>query len=157
MSTLLIVHVGLSFMALGLGAVAIAELYASEAKIGTWLFLATGFLATVTGFFLPFETVTPAVAVGIISTLVFILLTAAFAIFRYKTFWRAVYAVCVVISVYFLVFVTVAQAFLKIDFLKALAPTGKEPPFAVAQLIVLVAFIVIGRKAVKRFYPRMTS
>lgn len=154
MSTLLIVHVGLSFMALGLGAVAIAELYASESKIGTWLFLVTGFLTTLTGFFLPFESITPPVAVGIISTLVFVLLTAAFSIFRYKSFWRGVYAVCMVISVYFLVFVTVAQSFLKIDGLKELAPTGKEPPFAIAQLVVLVAFVIIGVKAVKKFHPK---
>jgi hypothetical protein len=42
---------------------------------------------------------------------------------------------------------------MKIPALHALAPTGKEPPFAVAQGLVLLVFIVLGYLALKRFRP----
>jgi hypothetical protein len=49
--------------------------------------------------------------------------------------------------------VLIAQSFLKIPALHALAPKGNEPPFAIAQGILLVLFIVAGTLAVKRFRP----
>jgi uncharacterized membrane protein YgcG len=55
------------------------------------------------------------------------------------------------IALYFNVFVLVVQSFEKISALKALAPTQKEPPFAIAQGIVLVAFIVLTVFVVKGF------
>ena len=58
-----------------------------------------------------------------------------------------------VVSLYLNVFVLVVQAFLKIGALKALAPTQSEPPFAIAQGVVLLAFIAIGYLAVRRFHP----
>lgn len=48
-------------------------------------------------------------------------------------------------------FVLVVQAFEKISALKALAPTQKEAPFLMAQLIVLLAFVVLTIVAVRRF------
>jgi hypothetical protein len=45
--------------------------------------------------------------------------------------------------------VLVAQCFTHIPALKALAPTQSEPPFVVAQFIILTAFIVIGVFALK--------
>lgn len=59
--------------------------------------------------------------------------------------------VAAVISLYFNVFVLVAQAFQKVPALKALAPTQSEPPFAVAQVVVMVIFIILGVVAVKKF------
>ena len=47
----------------------------------------------------------------------------------------------------------VVQAFLKIAFLKALAPTQGEPPFAIAQGMVLLAFAYLGYRAVRSFHP----
>jgi len=43
------------------------------------------------------------------------------------------------------------QSFEKIPALKAVAPTGSEPPFAVAQLIVLAVFVGLTIAAVRRF------
>jgi hypothetical protein len=43
------------------------------------------------------------------------------------------------------------QSFEKVPALHALAPTQKEAPFGVTQLVVLAAFIVLGILAVKRF------
>ena len=51
------------------------------------------------------------------------------------------------------VFVGVVQSFQKIAFLHTLAPNGSEPPFVVAQGLVLLMFVVLGFLAVKRFRP----
>jgi hypothetical protein len=66
--------------------------------------------------------------------------------------WRWIYAVNVVVGPYLNVFVLVAQAFQKVPALKAMAPTQSEPPFAVAQLVVMALFVVLGIFAVKRFH-----
>jgi hypothetical protein len=47
--------------------------------------------------------------------------------------------------------VLVVQIFEKLPAAHALAPTQKEPPFAVVQLLVLVIFAVLGIFAVKKF------
>jgi hypothetical protein len=65
--------------------------------------------------------------------------------------WRKVYVITAVTSLYFNVFVLVVQAFLKIPALHALAPKGNEPPFAIAQLAVLILFVVLGVMATRRF------
>ncbi len=49
-----------------------------------------------------------------------------------------------VLSLYLNVFVGVVQAFLKIPALNAMAPTQTEPPFLLAQLVVLALFITLG-------------
>jgi hypothetical protein len=71
--------------------------------------------------------------------------------FRLHGRWRVVYVIGMTLSLYFNVFVLVAQAFLKIASLHALAPNGSEPPFAIAQGVVLLAFVVIGLVATRRF------
>ena len=52
---------------------------------------------------------------------------------------------------YLNVFVLVVQLFLKVPALKAIAPTQSDPPFAIAQGIVLVLFVGLGIAAVRRF------
>ena len=54
------------------------------------------------------------------------------------------------ISLYLNVFVLVAQTFLKVPAVHALAPTQAEPPFAIAQGVVLLVFIVLTIVAVRR-------
>ncbi len=71
--------------------------------------------------------------------------------------WRVVYILGATLSLYLNVFVLVAQAFLKVGSLHALAPTGTEPPFAVTQGVVLVMFAVISLMATRRFRPLATS
>jgi hypothetical protein len=55
-----------------------------------------------------------------------------------------------VLALYLNVFVAVVQAFQKLPPLAALAPTQSEPPFLIAQLVVMAVFIVLGVVAVKR-------
>ncbi len=59
--------------------------------------------------------------------------------------------VSAVLALYLNVFVLVVQIFLKVPAAHALAPTQKEPPFLVVQLIVMALFIVLGIFAVKKF------
>ena len=61
-----------------------------------------------------------------------------------------------VVALYLNVFVLVVQAFLKVPALNAMAPTQSEPPFLVAQLVVLALFIVLGIVAVRGFRDRST-
>jgi len=47
--------------------------------------------------------------------------------------WRATYVITAMVSLYFNVFVLIAQSFMKVPALHALAPTGSESPFAIIQ------------------------
>ena len=70
--------------------------------------------------------------------------------FRRIGIWRPIYTITAVFALYLNCFVLVVQAFQKIPFLHTLAPTGSEPPFAIAQGLVLIAFIAMGIVAVRR-------
>jgi hypothetical protein len=56
-------------------------------------------------------------------------------------------------ALYLNAFVGVVQAFQKLAALKELAPTQTEPPFLVAQSLLLIALAIVGFVAVKRL-PR---
>jgi hypothetical protein len=58
-----------------------------------------------------------------------------------------------ILALYLNAFVAVVQAFTKIPAVKALAPTQAEPPFAIAQGLLLVVFIALGIRAVMKFRP----
>jgi hypothetical protein len=126
-------------------------LTAKRLDIWTAVFLLTTVLTSVTGFFFPFEHFMPSHAVGIMSLLAMV--SAIFA--RYGRVlaggWRTTYVIRAVISLYFNVFVPVAQSFDKVPPLKALAPTQSEPPFLVAQVLVLALFVALGIIATIRF------
>ena len=66
---------------------------------------------------------------------------------------RWIYVVTAIISLYFNVFVLVAQSFMKVSALNALAPTQSEPPFAITQAVVLPVFTLIGVIALVKFRP----
>jgi hypothetical protein len=68
--------------------------------------------------------------------------------------WRWIYVGGAVLALYLNVFVGVVQAFQKLPFLSPLAPTQSEPPFVVAQLVVLGLFVALGILAVRTFHPR---
>ena len=55
-------------------------------------------------------------------------------------------------ALYLNVFVLIAQLFMKVPALKALDPTQSEPPFLVAQILVLLIFVGLTILAAKRFY-----
>lgn len=150
---LTVVHTLLSFVAIGFGIGATSGLFGGHhSTVWTRWFFITAVAVTLTGFIFPFTGITPAFATGLVSTVILIAWLIAHRQGRVGP-WRWTYVVGIVASLYLLIFVTIAQAFQKIPFLRALAPTGAEAPFAVAQVIALIVFIVIGIRAVSRFRP----
>ena len=90
--------------------------------------------------------------VGILSLVVLAIAILARYALHLAGAWRWIYVVCAVLALYLNSFVAVVQSFLKLPALTALAPTQKEPPFLVAQLIVMALFLVLGTLAVKKFH-----
>jgi hypothetical protein len=93
----------------------------------------------------------PSHIVGAISLVVLAMAVLARYTYHMARGWRATYVITAVSALYFNVFVLIVQTFQKVPALAALAPTQSEPPFAVTQLIVLVAFLILGYLAVIRF------
>jgi hypothetical protein len=148
------IHVLLSLIGILSGLVVLRGLCTANRMDGwTLIFLATTLATSVTGFFFPFHGITPAIIVGILSVLILAITIVARYSAHLTGAWRWIYVVGAVVAQYFNSFVLVAQAFLKIPALHALAPTGSEPPFAVAQGIVLLFYVITGVIAVKRFRP----
>ena len=149
-----LLHVVITLIAIGTGFIVVGGMFASHKLPGTTaLFLFTTALTSITGFLFPIRGFTPALGVGIVACVVL-----AFALFAlYKEclvgVWRPVYVITAIISLYLNVFVLVAQSFMKVSGLNALAPTQSEPPFAITQGVVLVVFILIALIAVVRFRP----
>jgi uncharacterized membrane protein len=147
-------HVIISLVAILAGIVVLFGMIGNRRLDGlTAVFLATTVLTSVTGFFFHSKAIGPPHIVGGISLVV--LAIALFALYGRKMVgvWRPVYVVTAVIALYLNGFVLVAQAFDKVAFLHALAPTGKEPPFAVAQGLTLVLFVILGYLAVRKYRP----
>jgi hypothetical protein len=67
--------------------------------------------------------------------------------------WRWIYVASAMTAFYLNAFVGVVQAFQKIAWLKPLAPTGSEPPFVAAQLVLLGLFVVLIIIGARRFHP----
>ena len=154
LQTFTVLHVIFSLVGIGTGFVVVyGMLKASRLPVWTAVFLVTTVLTSVTGFFFPFEKLLPSHIVGIISLVVLTPTILGLYAFHLEGRWRSVYVVGSVVALYFNTFVLVAQSFLKIPPLTALAPTGSEPPFAVAQLLVLVIFIGLGVLTVRKFHP----
>lgn len=147
-------HVILSLIGIVAGIVVVFGLLADERLPGwTALFLASTILTSLTGFLFPFSQLLASHVVGLISLLVLAIAVLALYVFRLGGFWRPVYVIAAVIALYFNVFVGVVQAFQKLGFLQRLAPTQSEPPFLVAQLAVLVIFVVLTVLALRSVQP----
>ncbi|MEG6507423.1 hypothetical protein V6C03_00385 [Methyloligella sp. 2.7D] len=148
-------HVTISLIAIVAGlAVLTAMLSAEKPSRWTGVFLWTTVATSVTGFLFPSPGgPTPAQIVGIISLIVLALALAGFYLFRFRGPWRFIYVAAALLALYLNVFVALVQAFEKIPALNALAPTGSEPPFLIAQGLIFVAFVIFGFFAVKRFHP----
>jgi hypothetical protein len=152
MTTLTLVHVVLSLIGIFSGFVVMFGLFATKPLEGwTALFLVTTVLTSVTGFLFPFHHFLPSHAIGIVSLIVLGLAILARYAFHLAGGWRRTYAVSAMVALYLNVFVLIAQAFMKVPTLKALAPTQSEPPFLVAQVVVMVIFVILTIFAAIRF------
>ena len=149
-----LLHVALSLVGILAGLVVVAAMLGAKYNSGwTALFLATTILTSATGYLFPVDKVLPSHIVGAISLVVLAIAAVALYSFPLMGAWRWVYVASATFALYLNVFVLVAQAFLKVGFLKSLAPTGSEPPFLIAQGVVLIAFVLLGIKALKSFRP----
>jgi hypothetical protein len=152
--TFTIVHVIISFIAIASGLVVLFGMLGSRRLPGwTALFLLTTILTSVTGFLFPIHGFTPALAVGAVSLLVLAIALIAIYGQHLAGVWRRIYVAGAVTALWFNVFVLIVQAFQKVPALKPLAPTQSEPPFLIAQGLVLALFVVLGIVAAAKFRP----
>lgn len=150
-------HVFISLAALLVGFPLVAGmLKGREYPYVTPAFLALTTATSVTGFLFPATQLLPSHITGIISLIVLGAAVAAHGPFKLQGAWRWIYVACAITAFYLNMFVGVVQAFLKVPELNALAPSGSEPPFLAAQIVVLTVFVATGIIASKRFHPVQT-
>jgi hypothetical protein len=154
LATYTLIHVIISLIGIGSGLIVLFGMFGGKRLDGvTALFLATTALTSLTGFGFPFEHVTPAIILGVLSLIVLAIAILARYTFRMSGKWRAIYVITAVIALYFNCVALIGQSFLKVPALHALAPKGNEPPFAISEGILLLLFIVAGILAVRKFHP----
>jgi hypothetical protein len=155
LQTFTLIHVLISLAGIASGLVVMYG-FLTNRRLDRWttIFLTTTALTSLTGFLFPFKGVTPAIKLGIISLVV--LAIAIVTRYPLHLSWRKTYVIAASAALYFNVFVLVVQFFEKVPALRAIAPTQKEPTFAIAQFSVLVLFVVLTTFAVKKFREPMT-
>ena len=147
-----LIHVVLSVLGIILGLVVVGGLIANV-RLDRWIagFLVTTILTSLSGFGFHTDSLTPAKIVGALS----LVLLAVCLVARYGRLhqgrWRAVFIVTAVASLYLNVFVLIVQLFAKTPALALLAPTQKEPPFVVTQVLIVALFVWLGRAALRSF------
>jgi hypothetical protein len=152
LQTYTLIHVLISLAGIGSGLAVMYGLLTGK-RLARWtaVFLTTAVLTSLTGFGFPFKGVTPAINLGIMSLVVLAIAIFARYVRHLAGPWRKTYVITAALALYFNVFVLVVQSFEKVPALRALAPTQKEPPFAVAQLLVVAIFVALTIYAVKGF------
>ena len=152
LGTFTLIHVLISLVAIASGIVVVYGFLTNQRfERLTAVFLVMTGLTSLTGFLFPFTSATPAIKLGIIS--LGVLAIAVVTRYLLHLTWRKTFVIAACMALYFNVFVLVVQSFEKVPSLRAIAPTQKEPPFAVAQGVVLLLFMVLTTFAVKRFRP----
>jgi len=151
-ATFTLLHVLISLVGIGSGLVVMYGFFnANRLERWTRLFLVTTALTSLTGFLFHNEHITPGIVIGILSMIILTLAVVARYALHLKGNWRRIYVGAVSLALYFNVFVLVVQSFEKVPALRALAPTQKEPPFAVVQLTVLVLFLILNHSGRQTF------
>jgi len=152
MPTLVFIHVLISLLGIASGFVILAGFLGDKRRDGAnAFFLVTTILTSLSGFILPAHKILPSHILGALSVLALAIACLARYSKKMQGSWRKTYVITAMISFYFNVFVLVAQSFMKVPSLHALAPNGSEPPFAIAQSMALIAFAVLTVLAVKKF------
>ncbi len=153
-TTLVGFHTVISLVALLAGVLVVLGMIRFRDMPGmTLLFLVTAGLTSATGFLFPVDRILPSHTFGVVSLLALGAAVLGRYVFGYAGRWRATYVLCVVLATYLDAFVAVVQVFQKIPAAQALAPTQSEPPFAIAQGLLLAAFVLLTVMALRRFRP----
>ena len=158
LQTFTLIHIVISVVGIITGLVVAGGLVAGV-KLNSWtvIFLATTVLTSITGYGFPVPQISPAQIVGGLSLIVLAIALAARYWKKLQGKWRATYVVSAIFALYLNVFVLVAQLFAKTPALIQLAPTQKEPPFAVTQALVIALFVWLGSAALRGFKSEKTS
>jgi hypothetical protein len=153
-ATFTLLHVLLSVVAILSGLIVMIGMWGAHRLEGwTGVFLTATVLTSVTGFLFHSARFGPPHVIGLISLLLLVLAILARYSYHMTGSWRWIYVLSALLALYFNVFVALVQAFQKLPLLQPLAPTGTEPPFAVTQGLVLLAFALFTWVALKRFRP----
>jgi hypothetical protein len=152
MRALLVIHVAISLVAIAAGLVEVASWFQRKRwPTVTAVFLWTTLVTSLTGFPLPAKHLLPSHVFGIISVIVLNFALVAVYKERLAGSWRATYVIAAAVAQYLNMFVLVVQSFQNVPALHALAPTQSEPPFAFAQGVLFVLFVVVTVLGVRRF------
>lgn len=147
-----ILHVAISLIAIVSGLVVLAGMLHARTLPGwTALFLATAVLTSVTGFMFPINGLTPGIIISLISIVMLAIALMALYVKHLSGAWRWIYVATALVALYFNVFVLIVQSFQKVPVLQA--PTQSEPPFLIAQGVALIAFLILGTRAARKFRP----
>jgi hypothetical protein len=147
------IHVIISLIAIATGLIVLLGMFTGKLlKPWNGIFLLFTILTSVTGFFFPYSgKITPGIILGILSLIVLAIALLALYSFHLNGPWRRTYAITALIALYFNVFVLIAQIFEHVPSIHALAPTGTETPFKLAQGALLILAIVLITTASKKF------
>jgi hypothetical protein len=145
-------HTALSLVGIVSGLVAVYGMLGGK-MVEKWtaLFLLTTLLTCLTGYLFPVEHVLPSHIVGAITLVALAGALLARYAFHLAGGWRRTYVLTAILALYLNCFVLVVQLFLKVPALHALAPKGQEPPFLIAQLVLMGVFIWLAIAAVRGF------
>src|SRR5438309_11097579 len=149
MSTLVLVHVIISLIAIVAGLIVMFKMLGSDRTPGlTAIFLLFTILTSATGFVIPpllSDKLLPSHIIGILSLVLLAIACVALYGAKLSGMWRWIYVLSAMVALYLNVFVLIIQSFLKLGPLHALAPSvpPSEPPFAIAQAILLVFFVIV--------------
>ena len=151
-----ILHVIISLIAIASGLIVLAGMLRARRLPGwTALFLVTTILTSVTGFMFPISGLTPGIVFGLISIVILVIALAALYLKHLSGAWRWIYVTTALVALYLNVFVLIVQSFQKLPALQKLAPTQSEPPFLIAQAVALIAFLILGAMAARKFRPEL--
>jgi hypothetical protein len=156
LSAYTILHVIICFSAIGTGFVIASGMLANKRyENWTFWFLLFTALTNLTGFGFPFDHLRPSHFLGIFSMLATLAAIVARYMFDMQGAWRGPYVIAATIALWTNMFALVAQSFGRVPALHALAPTQSEPPFLIAELVMLIIFVLLGTAAVRKFDPVM--
>ncbi|HEX5507597.1 MAG TPA: hypothetical protein VFX37_03755 [Pseudolabrys sp.] len=157
LTTFTILHVIICFIGLVAGLVVVFGMFGSKRLNGwTAVFLIFTILISVTGFMFPIHGFTPALATGVVSSIILAAAVLGLYVFRLNGAWRWIYVAGAVAALYLNVFVLIVQSFQKVAVLRDLAPTQTETPFLVTQIAALVLFLAFAMLALIKFHPERT-
>jgi hypothetical protein len=147
-----ILHVAISLIGIVSGLIVLFGMLRARRLPGwTALFLATTVLTSVTGFMFPINGLTPAIVVGVISIVILAIALMALYVKHLSGAWRWIYVTTALAALYFNVFVLIVQSFRRCRRCK-----NWHRPIRVRSRslgVVLVAFLVLGTMAARRFRP----